>query len=72
MDPYYGPDLAWVHHTGYSQHVENAWPGIVRLLRDGGLGRGARVLDVGCGSGLLAGRLVDAGFEVTGSMPRPR
>jgi cyclopropane fatty-acyl-phospholipid synthase-like methyltransferase len=66
MDACYGSDLAWVHHTGYSQHVENIWPGIVRLLRDAGLGRGARVLDVGCGSGLLARRLVDADFDVTG------
>ena len=66
METYYGSDLAWVHHTGYSQHVENIWPGIVRLLRDAGPGRGDRVLDVGCGSGLLARRLVDAGFQVTG------
>jgi SAM-dependent methyltransferase len=66
MEAYYGSDLAWVHHTGYSQHVENASHGIVRLLRDGGLARGAHVLDVGCGSGLLARRLLDSGFAVTG------
>jgi SAM-dependent methyltransferase len=63
---YYGSDLAWVHHTGYSQYVEQTWPGIVRLLRDGGLAHGAHVLDVGCGSGRLAQRLLDAKFEVTG------
>jgi hypothetical protein len=46
-DSYYQSDLAWVHHAGYSQHVETVGPGIVRLLRDAGLGSGARVLDVG-------------------------
>ncbi|HTS23483.1 MAG TPA: class I SAM-dependent methyltransferase [Casimicrobiaceae bacterium] len=66
MIAYYGDDLAWVHHAGYSQHVERTWRGIVRLLRDAGLRRGARVLDAGCGSGLLARRLLDAGFAVTG------
>lgn len=63
---YYQPDLAWVHHTGYSQHVAQTRAGIVRLLRARGLGAGALVLDVGCGSGLLARALLAEGFAVLG------
>ena len=43
--PYYPPDLAWVHHTGYSHHVAQVRDGIVtceaagalRVLREPGL-----------------------------------
>jgi SAM-dependent methyltransferase len=65
-DPYYGPDLACVHHVGYSGHVERTAPGIRRILADGGLSAGSLVLDVGCGSGLLAQELLAAGFAVHG------
>jgi SAM-dependent methyltransferase len=66
LDSYYQPDLAWIHHVGYSRHVESTSPGIVKLLRTHGLGTGDRVLDVGCGSGLLARALLGEGFVVHG------
>lgn len=64
--PYYREDLAWVHHTGYAGYVANAQRGIVERLRAHGLKPGETVLDVGCGSGLLAQALLDAGLAVRG------
>jgi SAM-dependent methyltransferase len=63
---YYLPDLAWIHDAGYSFHAKQTAPGIIRILRDGGLTPGNSVVDVGCGSGLLAAELLEAGFAVHG------
>jgi len=65
QEVYYGTDLAFVHHTGYSQHVERTAAGLVALLRAHGIPN-AHVLDVGCGSGRLARKLLGTGFAVQG------
>jgi len=68
--PYYQPDLALVHHLGFGFHADACAPGILALLepvRE----RGGRVLEVGCGSGLLTRHLVDAGHRVIATDASP-
>jgi SAM-dependent methyltransferase len=62
-DPYYGPDLALVHHRGFAFHATACAPGILALLEEV-LARGGVVLELGCGSGLLTRKLLDAGHRV--------
>lgn len=61
----YGDDLAYVHDTGYGDFARKAAPGVLALLRDAGV-TGGLVADLGCGSGIWARRLLDAGYEVLG------
>jgi SAM-dependent methyltransferase len=61
--PYYRDDLALVHHLGFGFHADACAPGIIGLLepvRE----RNGLVVEIGCGSGLLTGHLVDAGLRV--------
>jgi SAM-dependent methyltransferase len=61
----YGPDLAYVHDKGYGDFARVAGPGLLRLLSRAGIHEGL-VVDLGCGSGIWARTLVDAGFDVLG------
>jgi SAM-dependent methyltransferase len=61
--PAYDEDLAWIHDTGYGDYARRCAPAQLKLLEQ----RGAhRVVDIGCGSGIWARKLVDAGHEVLG------
>ena len=64
----YGDDLAYIHHSGFSGFAGSAAPAIIDLLR---LHAARRVVELGCGSGVLAGALAEAGFEVFGFDPSP-
>ena len=68
--PYYGRDLALVHHLGYGFHADACAPGIlarlVPVLASNGL-----VVELGCGSGLLTRHLVDAGHRVVATDASP-
>lgn len=69
-DPYYGRDLALIHHRGFGFHADACAPGLLGLLepvRD----RGGLVLELGCGSGLLTRYLVDAGHRVIATDASP-
>jgi SAM-dependent methyltransferase len=58
----YRDDLAWIHHAGFSEFAESAAPWILTKLAN----RTGLVVDVGCGSGVLARALTDAGLDVIG------
>ena len=66
--PYYRRDLALVHHRGFGHHAELCASGILDLLAPL---RGRDVLELGCGSGLLTRRLVDAGHRVVATDASP-
>ena len=61
----YGNDLAYVHDTGFGGFAEGAAPGLLKILRHGGV-RDGLVVDLGCGSGIWARVLSRAGYDVLG------
>jgi SAM-dependent methyltransferase len=61
----YGEDLAYVHDAGHGELALAAAETLIELLRRTWRPPG-RVVDLGCGSGVLARALGDAGYPVTG------
>lgn len=61
----YRDDLSWIHHAGFSEFATSASTGVIALLRTHPI-RNGLVIDIGCGSGILARALTDAGFDVLG------
>lgn len=61
----YERDLAYVHDVGFGVFARKAAPDILKLLRASRIRQGM-VVDLGCGSGILAAELVRAGYEVVG------
>lgn len=68
--PYYRRDLALIHHLGFGFHAETCAPGILALLEPVQARRGL-VVELGCGSGVLTRRLVDAGHHVIATDASP-
>ncbi len=61
----YRQDLAYIHDTAFGGFAWDAAPGVLAIIKGAGIHDG-RVVDLGCGSGLWARHLVDAGYDVTG------
>jgi SAM-dependent methyltransferase len=61
----YKRDLAYVHNVGFGTFAERSAPGVLHILRQGGISSGL-VLDLGCGGGLWARHLAGAGYQVLG------
>lgn len=65
MKSLYQRDLAYIQAVGFGSFAKGAAPEIVHLLKSAAIPI-RRVVDVGCGAGMLTKILVEAGFEVTG------
>jgi SAM-dependent methyltransferase len=60
----YRADLAYIHDVGHGAIARDAAARLIKELA--GLGRTGTVVDVGCGSGILAQAMTEAGFGVIG------
>lgn len=61
----YSEDLAYIHDAGFGGFAAQAAPALAEILRRSGITHGL-VVDLGCGSGILARELTRAGYEVLG------
>jgi SAM-dependent methyltransferase len=61
----YNTDLAFIHDAGHGALAHEAALTLLNELNRAGHARGT-VVDLGCGSGILASLLVDAGHDVVG------
>src|SRR5262245_35566456 len=63
--PAYDEDLAYIHDVGYGFHANGLAPFLLRLLKRKTNGEGV-IVDLGCGSGIWARHLQDAGWPAIG------
>lgn len=61
----YGADLAYIHHVGFGGLAGAAAPALGGMLSQAGI-RDGLVVDLGCGTGILAGALTERGYDVLG------
>lgn len=64
-NPFYDTDLAAAHDAHYSDYGRNAAPLVLERLERAGH-RSGTVVDLGCGSGVMARLISDAGYDVLG------
>lgn len=59
----YKDDLAYIHDVGFGEFAGNSVPALLDILRNNEINAGL-VVDLGCGTGILASELVRAGYQV--------
>lgn len=62
---FYAEDLAYIHDAGFSAFAAQAAPYVLKRLRRR-CEAGARIVEIGCGSGELTQHLTSAGYQVLG------
>ena len=62
---FYDEDLAFVHHTGFTEFARRAGHELLQLFQWKNLDQGL-VVDLACGSGVWAGLLIEHGYDVVG------
>ncbi|GET35810.1 class I SAM-dependent methyltransferase [Microseira wollei] len=65
MDRGYKEDLAYIHDVGFGTFATQSAPGLLEILRQKGIEKGL-IVDLGCGSGIWAKSLTEAGYNVLG------
>src|SRR5262249_1423609 len=61
----YEEDLAYIHDVGYDFHARGLAPALLKFLEGAGVA-GSGVGDLGCGSGIWARALQEAGYQPVG------
>ncbi|MBW4620930.1 MAG: methyltransferase domain-containing protein [Cyanosarcina radialis HA8281-LM2] len=65
MAAWYNEDLAYIHDVGFGDYALKSLPGILEILKQCQISKGL-IVDLGCGSGLSARGLHEAGYRVLG------
>lgn len=61
----YREDLSWIHDLGFGHLARDAAERLLRIFAAEGVEEG-RVVDLGCGTGILAEAVSNAGYEMLG------
>ena len=65
MKNWYREDLAYIHDVGFSDYALKSFPDILNTLQNNKINEGL-IVELGCGSGLLAHKLVAANYDILG------
>jgi len=65
LSKWYKEDLAYIHDVGYRDYCLKSTPGILKILAQNNIREGL-IVELGCGSGLLAKELTEANYQVLG------